>query len=90
MRLGWCAVVAWPGPNAKTAAIWPAAHDLRNDRNLIAHGVWVVDDDARPIVVWHRKFLESEEYITGEYLDYRRFASFQGARAAFAHDICRI
>jgi hypothetical protein len=64
-------------PGAESDAIWAAARDLRNERNLIAHGVWMVDDDFRPLVVWHRKFLESEEYVTGEYFDYTRFDYFQ-------------
>lgn len=64
-------------PGAESDAIWPAAHDLRNERNLIAHGVWMVDCDARPLVVWHRKFLESDEYVSGEYFSYRRFDYFQ-------------
>ena len=62
-------------PDAESDAIWPAAHDLINERNLIVHGVWMVDCNGRPIVVWH-KFLESDNYFTGEYFDYRRFDYF--------------
>jgi hypothetical protein len=63
-------------PGAKTDAIWPALKELRNDRNLIVHGVWMVDDQGRPLVLWHSKMLDSDEHVTAEYFEYRRFDRF--------------
>ena len=65
-------------PGAESNRIWPAVKSLAQDRNLIVHGFWAVDDalDDRPVVLSHR-FLESEDYVTGEYFDYRRFEFFQ-------------
>jgi len=65
-------------PGAETSRIWPALSSLASDRNLIVHGFWAVDDahDDRPVVLSHR-FLESEDYVTAEYFDYRRFEFFQ-------------
>jgi hypothetical protein len=65
-------------PGAESNRIWPALNSLAKDRNLIVHGFWAVDDalDDRPVVLSHR-FLESEDYVTGEYFDYRRFEFFQ-------------
>ncbi len=60
-------------PGAETDAIWPAMKEFAADRDLIAHGVWMVDNEHRPIVVWHSKMLESTENIVGEYFDYERF-----------------
>jgi hypothetical protein len=64
-------------PGAETGRIWPTLEKLANERNLIAHGFWAVDDkhDDRPVVMSH-KFLESEDYVTGEHFDYARFDSF--------------
>jgi|GEM_PF-1594737 hypothetical protein len=65
-------------PGAETNRIWPALKNLAKDRNLIVHDFWAVDDahDDRPVVLSHH-FLESEDYVTGEYFDYRRFEFFQ-------------
>jgi hypothetical protein len=48
---------------------------MRYERNLIAHGVWMVDNKGRPLVVWHSKFLESDDFIGAEYFDYARIVS---------------
>jgi hypothetical protein len=69
-------------PGAESDAIWPTVKALRDERNLIAHGVWMIASNGRPVVVWHRKFLESEPYVTGEYFDYRRFNYFLDRGAA--------
>jgi hypothetical protein len=62
-------------PDVETDAIWKAVDRVSNERHLIAHGVWVIVDDTRPFVVWH-KFLENNEHVVGEYFDYRRFEYF--------------
>ena len=63
-------------PEAKTDKIWPTLEHLAAERNLIAHGFWSVDNAGRPTVLSH-KFLESEDYVTGEIFDYARFEYFQ-------------
>ena len=60
-------------PGAQHDAIWPAMKEFADQRDLIAHGVWMVDHTYRPIVVWHSKMLESDEFVVGEYFDYARF-----------------
>jgi hypothetical protein len=60
-------------PGAQSDAIWPALKELGKERNLIGHGVWRIADDGRPLVVWHAKFLESDDWVTGEYFDWTRF-----------------
>jgi hypothetical protein len=40
-------------PDAESDAIWPALKDLGRERNLIGHGVWMMADSGRPMVVWH-------------------------------------
>jgi hypothetical protein len=47
--------------------------DFADERDLIAHGVWMVDNEFKPIVVWHTKMLESENEVVGEYYPYERF-----------------
>jgi hypothetical protein len=42
-------------PGAESDAIWPALKDLTQERNLIGHGVWMMSDDNRPMVVWHAR-----------------------------------
>jgi hypothetical protein len=44
-----------------------------NTSATLAHGVWRIADDGRPLVVWHAKFLESDDWVTGEYFDWTRF-----------------
>ncbi len=60
-------------PGAESDAIWPAMKEFADDRDMCAHGVWMVDDKYRPIVVWHSKMLESADEVVGEYFDYDRF-----------------
>lgn len=55
-------------------AVWSAFEELANERNLIAHGVWMVAD-GRPFVVWH-KFIEDEAGVIGEWFDEERFQRF--------------
>jgi hypothetical protein len=62
-------------PGAQTDKIWPTLKHLASERNLIAHGFWAVNEEQRPVVLSH-KFLESEDYVTGEFFDYRRFEYF--------------
>jgi hypothetical protein len=42
-------------PGAESGAIWPALKDLGQERNLIGHGVWMISDDGRPMVVRHAR-----------------------------------
>ena len=45
---------------------------LTEERNLIAHGSWTINAEGMPIVVWHSKFLEHEDYVGAEqYPDFR-------------------
>jgi hypothetical protein len=63
-------------PGVETDAIWPALKMLTKERNLIGHGVWMMADDGRPLVVWHAKFLESNDWVGAEYFDWPRFDRF--------------
>jgi hypothetical protein len=63
-------------PGAKTDRIWPTLKALGKERNLIGHGVWMWTSEERPLVVWHSKFLESEDWVGAEYYDWSRFDSF--------------
>lgn len=63
-------------PGAETDAIWATLKDLRDERNLIGHGVWMISNDNRPLVVWHAKFLESADWIGAEFFDWHRFDYF--------------
>jgi hypothetical protein len=56
-------------PGAETDAIWPALKNLRDERNLIGHSVWMISNDDRPLVVWHAKFLESVDWVGAEFFD---------------------
>jgi hypothetical protein len=64
-------------PGAESDAIWAAMKGFADDRDMCAHGVWMVDDKHRPIVVWHSKMLESADELVGEYFDYPRFDHMQ-------------
>jgi hypothetical protein len=67
---------------------WDALAQLRQERNLIAHGVWAMrfDGDSAgelaapptglPMVLWHSKMLESDDFVTAESFDYWRFDKF--------------
>jgi hypothetical protein len=63
-------------PDAESGAIWPALKDLTRERNLIGHGVWMMDDSGRPMVVWHARKLESDDWINAQYFDWERFDHF--------------
>jgi hypothetical protein len=63
-------------PGAKTDKIWPALKSLTKERNLIGHGVWMWTNEGRPMVVWHSKFLEEDDWIGAEYFDWMRFDHF--------------
>jgi hypothetical protein len=63
-------------PGAQSDAIWPALNELRDERNIIGHGVWMIGKDGRPLVVWHAKFLETTDGASAEYFDWRRFTHF--------------
>jgi hypothetical protein len=54
---------------------WGALASLRQERNMIAHGVWGVAEGV-PTVMWHEKMLESDEFETAELYDYERFRLF--------------
>jgi hypothetical protein len=63
-------------PRAETDRIWPTLNQLADERNLIAHGYWLISAEGRPIVVSH-KFLESDDYVSADFFDYSRFEYFQ-------------
>ncbi len=63
-------------PGAKTDKIWPALKVLTKERNLIGHGVWMWTNEERPLVVWHSKFLEENDWIGAEFFDWARFDYF--------------
>lgn len=63
-------------PGAKTDKIWPALKALGKDRNLIGHGVWMWTDEERPLVVWHSKFLEEDDWVGAEYFEWVRFERY--------------
>lgn len=56
-----------------TRNIWDALDRLRNDRNIIGHSVWMIDDKFVPWAVWHSQFLESDDHVVGEQFNYGRF-----------------
>jgi hypothetical protein len=69
-------------PDAESDAIWVACRELRRQRNLIAHGVRMVDDAGIPHVTWHSHFLESDDYAVVQAFTYEHFDSFlESARA---------
>lgn len=72
-------------PRANTGRIWPTLRALGKERNLIGHGVWMWTNEERPLVVWHAKFLETEEWVGAEYYDWSRFDNFM-AKARGDHD----
>jgi len=63
-------------PEAETDQIWPALKALGKERNIIGHGVWMFTNTGRPLVVWHVKFLDSDEGVGAEYFDWIRFDYF--------------
>ncbi|MGJ0455054.1 MAG: hypothetical protein ACR65T_17775 [Methylocystis sp.] len=58
------------------AKIWGLAVDLAEERNLIAHGSWFVDATGAATVVWHSRFLESEDFVGAELFPDWRFERF--------------
>ena len=60
--------------------------DLSKDRNLIAHGSWLMIDGNRPWVVWH-KFIEDDSSVVGEYYEKGRFEDFK-KKADYLYDMC--
>jgi len=63
-------------PEAETDQIWRALKALGKERNIIGHGVWMFTNTGRPLVVWHVKFLDSDEGVGAEYFDWIRFDYF--------------
>ena len=67
---------------------WDALVELRQERNLIAHGVWMMrfggdttgelaaPPTGLPMVLWHSKMLESGDFVTAESFDYWCFDKF--------------
>jgi hypothetical protein len=49
---------------------------LGKERNLIGHGVWMWTNEERPLVVWHSKFLEEDDWVGAEFFDWARFDYF--------------
>src|ERR1700722_1777163 len=72
-------------PGAETDAIWPALKALGRERNLIGHGVWMWASDDRPLVVWHAKFLEEDDWVGAEYFDFSRFDYFMRRSVVLAN-----
>ena len=58
---------------AKTDKICPAFKVLTKERNRIGHGVWMWTNEERPLVVWHSKLLEENDWIGAEFFDWARF-----------------
>lgn len=58
--------------------LWRTVDRLTDERHLIAHGSWMIVDDTRPLVVWH-KYLENNDTVIGEYFDYSRFERFMSS-----------
>jgi hypothetical protein len=63
-------------PGAETDKICPALKTLGKERNLIGHGVWMWTSEKRPLVVWHSKFLEVDDWVGAEFFDWSRFDHF--------------
>jgi hypothetical protein len=61
-------------------------NSLRHDRNLIAHGFWLMADD-KPYVVWH-KFITDADGVMGEFFDRQRFERFR-KRGETLFETCR-
>jgi hypothetical protein len=67
---------------------WDALAELRQERNLIAHGVWsmrfggdtpgeiATPPTGIPMVLWHSKMIESDDFVTAESFDYWKFERF--------------
>lgn len=53
--------------------VWQGFERLKDDRNLVGHGVWMVDDKWVPWVMWHSRMLESDDLKDCEHFPYERF-----------------
>ena len=65
-----------------------ALDEMRRERNLIAHGVWTIrfgggsqgeaamPPAGLPMVLWHSKMLESDDFVTAESFHFWRFDKF--------------
>jgi hypothetical protein len=60
---------------------------LAKDRNLMAHGCWILIDGDRPWVVWH-KFIEDDASVIGEFFERPRFEKFM-KKAEHLLDMCK-
>ena len=69
-------VVARATNDMEFDAIWKTLSDLLAQRNLIAHGAWMVDGNGIPVVVWHSKMLENDDEVGGELFPYEKFDHF--------------
>ncbi|MFH1555665.1 MAG: hypothetical protein ABII76_12505 [Pseudomonadota bacterium] len=65
-----------PEVGVEEAKIWSLAIELAEERNLIAHGSWFIDATGAAAVVWHSRFLESEDFAGGELFPDWRFEQF--------------
>lgn len=63
-------------PGAETGEIWRTCEALRRERNLIAHGIWLIDQFGNPQVTWPRRDLESDDYTVVEHFSFERFDHF--------------
>jgi hypothetical protein len=61
---------------AESDEIWPALKEIGKERNVIGHGVWMFTNTGRPLVVWHARFLDSDDGVGAEYFDWQRFDYF--------------
>lgn len=57
---------------------WAALAALRQERNMIAHGVRGMSEGV-PTVIWQERMLEPDEFETAELYDYER-PSYSPAR----------
>jgi hypothetical protein len=67
---------------------WNALAAMRKERNLIARRIWMMrfggdtpGETATPVtglpmVLWHSKMLESDDFVTAESFDYWKFKRF--------------
>jgi hypothetical protein len=70
----------------KFDALRTAFDGLSKDRNLIAHGSWLMAGD-KPYVAWH-KFLIDNDSVMGEFFEDHRFNHFK-RRAEKLLETCR-
>jgi hypothetical protein len=61
---------------AQESRLWVTLDELTDERNLIAHGVWMTDATGAVAVVWHSRFLESENFVGAELFPAVRFEQF--------------